>query len=126
MIRKAQDQRRSYEHQLKGGKGTIRLLNLLEERESYGTGRLFAISIIPPGCSIGCHTHAGDFEIYYILKGTAKVYDNGAEDILNPGDSMTCLEGDCHSIENIGDCDLEYTAFILHTERGGLRNELPT
>ena len=121
MIRKAQDQRRSTEHELKGGKGTIRLLNLLEASESYGSGRLFAISIIPPGCSIGYHTHTGDFEIYYILKGTAKVSDNGVEDVLHPGDSITCLEGDSHSIENIGDCDLEYVAFILYTGKGGAK-----
>ena len=121
MIRKAQDQRCSSEHELKGGKGTIRLLNLLEKEESYGSGRLFAISIIPPGCSIGYHTHEGDFEIYYIIKGTAKVSDNGTEDVLYPGDSMICFEGDSHSIENIGECDLEYTAFILYTGKGEVK-----
>jgi quercetin dioxygenase-like cupin family protein len=117
MIRKKQEQRLSTEHKLKGGKGDIGLKHFLEEAESYGNGRLFAISIIPPGCSIGYHTHAGDFEIYYILKGTAKVSDNGIEDILHPGDSMTCREGESHSIENIGDSDLEYVAIILYTEK---------
>jgi len=118
MIRKVKEQQESFEHELKGGKGSIRLLHLLEESEAYEVGRLFAISIISPGDSIGYHTHTGDFEIYYILKGTAKVVDNGVEDILHPGDSMTCREGDSHSIENIGDCDLEYVAFILYTKGG--------
>ena len=106
MIRKSQNQRHSSEPQLKGGRDTTRLVHFLEKTESYGTGRLFAISIIPPGGSIGYHTHTGEFEIYYILKGVAKVIDNGTEDILHPGDSMTCREGDSHSIENIGDCDM--------------------
>jgi len=119
MIRKAQEQRRSLEPRLKGGNDTVRLVHFLEEAQAYGTGRLFGISIIPPGGSIGYHKHTGDFEIYYILKGTAKVVDNGVEDILYPGDSMTCREGDSHSIENNGDCDLEYVAIILYTQRKG-------
>ena len=117
MIRKVNDQRRSLEPELKGGRDTVRLIHILEEAESYGTGRLFGISIIPPGGSIGYHTHKEDFEIYYILKGTAKVVDNGTEDILNPGDSMTCRDGDSHSIENIGGEDLEYIAIILYTQK---------
>jgi len=115
IIRKAKTQRTSLEPELKGGRDITRLIHFLEEDESYGTGRLFGISIIPPGGSIGYHTHVGDFEIYYILKGTAKVIDNGYEDILLPGDSMSCREGESHSIENIGECDLEYVAIILYT-----------
>ena len=123
MIRKAQQQKTSTQPNLKGGRDTVRLKHIIEEAESYGTGRLFAISIIPPGGSIGHHTHTGDFEIYYILKGTAKVMDNDVEDILEPGDSMICKEGESHSIENIGEIDLEYVAFILYTN-GGAKNEL--
>lgn len=117
MIRKAREQRHSQEPELKGGRDTTRLIHFLEEEESYGAGRLFGISIIPPGGSIGYHTHTGDFEIYYILSGTATVNDNGKWDVLRAGDSMTCREGDSHSIENNGDCDLEYVAIILYTEQ---------
>ena len=117
MIRKAHEMRLNDEVELKGGKGTIKIVNILEKDEVYGTGRLFAISIIPPGCSIGYHQHVGDFETYYFLKGKAKVVDNGKEDILGPGDSMVCYEGDWHVIENIGDEDLEYVAVILYTEQ---------
>jgi len=102
------------EPNLKGGKGTVRLVNILEKDEMYGTGRLFAISIIPPGGSIGKHTHTGDFETYYILKGKALVNDNGTVAELGPGDVMVCRDGDYHSIENIGDEDLEYLAVILY------------
>ena len=52
-----------------------------------------------------------------VFKGKAKVVDNGKEDILGPGDSMVCYEGDWHGIENIGDEDLEYVAVILYTEQ---------
>ena len=103
------------EPNLKGGKGTVRILNILEKEEMFGLGRLFAVSIIPPGASIGQHTHEGDFETYYILKGRARINDNGDVQELGPGDMTRCRDGDFHSIENIGDADLEYIAVILYT-----------
>ena len=117
MVQKASQLRRSTEPNLKGGKGTVRLIHFLEPENAWGTGRLFGISVIPPGGSIGYHQHVGDFEQYYILKGTARVVHNGAEDCLGPGDAMLCREGDAHSIENTGQTDLEYIAIILYTNQ---------
>ena len=116
MVRKQSDFSVTLEPNLKGGKGTVRVLNFLEKDEMYGAGRLCGLSIIPVGCSIGQHTHTGDFEIYYILEGRGKANDNGSECILEPGDMMCCREGEFHSLENIGDCDLKYTATILYTQ----------
>jgi mannose-6-phosphate isomerase-like protein (cupin superfamily) len=117
MIKKASQIRHNDEVNLKGGKGTLEIINFLEKEESCGTGRLFAVSIIPPGCSIGYHKHQGDFETYYFLKGKAKVVDEGKEDILGPGDCMVCYDGRSHGIENIGDTNLEYIAIILYTPK---------
>ena len=103
------------EPNLKGGQGTVKIVNILEKEEMNGLGRLFAVSIIPPGGSIGQHTHEGDFETYYILKGLARVNDNGNVAELGPGDMTQCNDGQFHSIENIGDVDLEYLAVILFT-----------
>lgn len=114
MIKRAEELRIEYSPNLKGGKETVRIVNILENEDNYGTGRLFGISIIPVGGSIGYHQHVGDFETYYILKGKALVNDNGDEHTLCPGDMMVCKDGDWHSIENIGDCDLEYVAVILY------------
>lgn len=116
MIRKQSDFSVTLSTNHKGGKGTIRVLNFLEEEEMRGAGRVFGISIIPAGCSIGQHSHVGDYEVYYILQGKALANDNGTECILEPGDMMWCKEGNFHSIENIGDCDLVYTATILYTQ----------
>ena len=116
MTKKSVDLSTKLEPNLKGGKGTIKILNILETQELYGVGRLFAVSIIPPGASIGRHTHEGDFETYYILKGRALVNDNGSAAELGPGDMTQCKDGNFHSIENIGDEDLEYLAVILYTK----------
>jgi mannose-6-phosphate isomerase-like protein (cupin superfamily) len=115
MIRKAADMRLKLEPNLKGGRETTRVINILENEEMFGTGRLFGVSIIPPGGSIGQHTHEGDFETYYILKGSARVNDNGVFYELGPGDMTQCGDGNFHSIENTGDIDLEYLAVILYS-----------
>jgi mannose-6-phosphate isomerase-like protein (cupin superfamily) len=115
MIKKNAELTVTPEPNLKGGKGTVRVVNILKKEEMNGLGRLFAVSIIPPGCSIGQHTHEGDFETYYILKGRGRVNDNGNVAELEPGDMTQCGDGNFHSIENIGDVDLEYLAVILYT-----------
>jgi mannose-6-phosphate isomerase-like protein (cupin superfamily) len=115
MIRKAADLRIKLEPNLKGGRETTRIINILESEELYGTGRLFGVSVIPPGGSIGRHTHQGDFETYYILKGSARVNDNGVFYDLGPGDMTQCRDGEFHSIENSGGSDLEYLAVILYS-----------
>lgn len=115
MIKKAEEMHIELQPHLKGGKDTVRIVNILEQNQLYGTGRLFGVSIIPLGGSIGRHTHTGDFETYYILKGKALVNDNGNVCELGPGDMTQCRDGDYHSIENIGDVDLEYLAVILYS-----------
>ncbi|MDR0562981.1 MAG: cupin domain-containing protein [Spirochaetaceae bacterium] len=117
MVKRSKELSVKLEPNLKGGKDTVRIVNILESAELYGTGRLFGVSIIPPGGSIGKHTHAGDFETYYILKGRARVNDNGTTVELGPGDMTQCAEGCFHAIENIGDTDLEYLAVILYTKK---------
>jgi mannose-6-phosphate isomerase-like protein (cupin superfamily) len=116
MIRRGADLSIQLEPNLKGGRDTTRIVNILESAEMYGTGRLFGISIIPPGGSIGPHTHKGDFETYYILRGSARVNDNGVAYDLEPGDMTQCVDGASHSIENIGAVDLEYLALILYSK----------
>ena len=118
MIKKAADlQVESFQNRF-GGEGEVRMKKLLAPAEFCGKGRLFAHNVILPGSSIGFHQHNGDFETYYILKGKALVNDNGTERVLVPGDMTFCKDGDFHSIENIGDCDLEYVAVILYNKQG--------
>jgi mannose-6-phosphate isomerase-like protein (cupin superfamily) len=96
-----------------GGKGELKNVHFLEKEDAYGKGRQFALSTLKPGSSIGYHTHKGDGETYFILKGKALVNDNGQESTLEPGDVIVTKNGFSHSIENIGDVDLEYIAIIL-------------
>ena len=117
MYKKSSDMTVEKASELKGGVGTIKLINILNVDEMYGMGRFFGVTVIPPNCSTGIHTHKDDFETYYILKGTAEVTDNDDVYILEAGDMTQCPAGSSHSIRNIGNEDLEYIAMILYTEK---------
>lgn len=113
MIKRQDSMNVTVQPEFLGGKGVLKNTHFLDKEDAVGTGRLFARSVLSPGSSIGYHTHKGDFEVYYILSGKALVNHNGEMHILNPGDSILTRNGCSHSIENIGDIDLEYIAIIL-------------
>jgi mannose-6-phosphate isomerase-like protein (cupin superfamily) len=96
-----------------GGKGEVSMKPLLSPDEFRGKGRLLSHSVIFPGSSIGAHTHKGDFETYYILKGQGVVNDNGTVSPVGPGDVIYTGNGESHSIENTGKENIELIAMIL-------------
>jgi mannose-6-phosphate isomerase-like protein (cupin superfamily) len=113
MIRRKNEMREEQMHEMKGGKGHVRLFHLLEKDELSGKGRLCVREVIAPGYSIGYHKHEGDFELYYILEGEGIINDNGLRVTVRKGDVVRTGNGEAHSIENIGDKDLELIAIIL-------------
>lgn len=99
---------------LKGGKGSIESKSFLTESEMHGKGRLFGRTLLKPGVSIGLHQHEGDCETYYILAGKGTFNDNGEISTVEAGDLMYTDNGQSHSIENTGTCDLEFIALIIY------------
>lgn len=65
-----------------------------------------------PGASVGLHTHEGNCEIVYVLKGNGKVIYEGEESRLVEGLAHYCPEGKSHTIINDSDSDLELFAVI--------------
>lgn len=96
-----------------GGQGEVTMKPLLTKEEFCGKGRLFSHNIIPPGSSIGFHKHEGDFESYYILKGSGIVDDNGTKTAVKAGDLIYTADGESHSLENTGTQNLELIALVL-------------
>ena len=103
-----------YEH-MRDGKLYVDAVKFLEAEDAYGAGSFFGHATVPPGGSIGIHRHTGEFEVYYILSGSAKVWDNDEEHILTAGDMMQCRDGDTHGIENVGVDSLEFIAMVIKT-----------
>ena len=114
MIRRHKDMSVVEAVRLKNGNGEASIINILETGEMYGAGRLFCITKMKPGVSSGAHTHTGDFETYYILKGQARVRQRN---VLRAWtwDMLQCKDGDFHGIESIGEEELEYLAVIMYS-----------
>ena len=117
MIKKSAEITEQVLTNLRGGIGDIKLFHFMNEQEARGAGRVFAHIVIPPGNSVGEHTHEGDMEAYYILKGKALLLENEEEVILEAGDCNICADGGSHGIKNIGDEDLEFIAIVLYTKQ---------
>lgn len=117
MIKRREELKKETILNLKSGDGKIDLINILSIEEMEENGRLFAVNVVPPGCSIGSHLHNGDFETYYIIRGMAEVNDCGHICEVNPGDVVICKNGSFHGIRNIGEEDLEYIALILYSKK---------
>jgi len=115
MYRKKADQEVIVRSEVQKGKGDVVFRHFLKETDA-SAGRMFAVVTLQPGDSIGNHSHAGECEAYYILKGRAKIIDNGEEYILEPDDMMLCKDGDSHGITNIDDTPLEFIALILYSK----------
>lgn len=103
-----------------GGKGTVYNYCIASEEELLGAARLYARVVVPPGASIGIHTHTGETEPYYILKGEGMFTEpDGSVVKVVPGDCCIIEPGQSHGIENQGTEDLEFMALIYfdHSEK---------
>jgi len=114
MIKRSSELKTDVVSQRFGGKGDMHITKLLDDPQLHGKGRLFSLSKLAPGCSLGLHQHKGDIEAYYIIRGEALVDDNGTPVKLAAGDVVYTGDGESHSIENIGTTDLEFVALILY------------
>jgi len=112
MIYYAKDRQGELRHEMRGGKGDVKV-SMLEKEYLPAAGKLLAELTLQPGCSIGEHEHVGEAEMFYIVEGQATVTDNGTVYVLGPGDGMTTPSGHRHSLENAGSETLKVIAVII-------------
>lgn len=99
--------------ELRTGEREGTLTRLLDSAQMHDQSRLFARIALKPGARVPLHKHEGDFEVYYILSGHARVDDNGTCKEVKAGDVIFTDNGQSHAMENIGDNDLEFMAVII-------------
>ena len=97
----------------RGGQGKVLIKHLFKEEQTKNKTRLFSIATLDPGASLGYHIHENEMEYFYILKGSAKVDDNGTECMLYPGDTLFTDDGEGHYIVACEGEPLEYIAVII-------------
>jgi mannose-6-phosphate isomerase-like protein (cupin superfamily) len=113
MIKRHGDMEKEVRERMRDGTGSVEFVHIVRKEELKGRTRLFARLRIPPGSSIGYHTHDSEEEVYYILQGTASVTDQGVTTSVGPGDAVLTGGGGGHSIANQGSETLELLAVIL-------------
>ena len=70
----------------------------------------------------GSHTHKGSYghigrELGIIVKGKAKLTYDSTEYVLEPGDSVSFSAGVPHTLQNIGECELEAIWVVTPAQR---------
>lgn len=83
---------------------------VLEEGERYKIKRI----TIKPGKRLSLQRHYHRSEHWVVVKGTARVYFDGKEVLLRPGESTFIPAGILHRLENPGKVDLE----VIETQIG--------
>ncbi len=116
MYRRKQDMETSARENARGGEGTIYFTEILKAEELAGQGRLFSRITLPVGTSMGMHTHEGEYEIYFILSGSALVSDGEQDVLLSEGEVSVCNDGEQHALSNAGAVPLELLATIVYTK----------
>lgn len=97
------------------------LKKVLLKRDDLPEGRIQMINWarIPKGRSFAPHYHESMIEVFIIISGKVKVKIDSEEEILEKGDLCLAFEGQTHTMENLGEEDVDYFAFGLATAEGG-------
>lgn len=111
----ARDLREEQIARMRGGSGTACFRHIVERDILGNAARLMAVCTLPPGASVGMHSHEKDVEICFFLSGSGLVREGGAcEYTVGPGDVSVCEKGSSHEIINAADQPLEYLALVLY------------
>lgn len=93
-------------HEFNGGNGDV-----IAKMYFDGKNRIMRATL-KKGCSIGKHTHVKNFEVIYVISGTAKITYNDEALLIEAGNSHFCPRGNTHMIEQYGEEDLVMCAVV--------------
>ena len=91
---------------MRGGQGTVLLQKTVQGPVKVMRG------VLPPGATIGMHSHETNCEVIYILSGTGQVLCDGVQEPLGPGACHYCPKGHAHSLINDSAADLVFFAVV--------------
>lgn len=117
MIIREKDMTRETIEGNKGGVGKGEYKAMIPHDQLRGEVKFFNLVTLEPGASIGSHPHQDDYEVYYILEGTATVVDDGTEAQLEAGDAVWTGDGKAHLIQNDTDAPLRFLACIVYENK---------
>lgn len=80
-------------------------------------GKFLRYMTLPPGSTLGRHSHTGEHELFMILSGKVEAEDNGEKVILEPFDVLLTGDGGFHALNNIFDEDMVMVSCILFDDK---------
>jgi mannose-6-phosphate isomerase-like protein (cupin superfamily) len=83
------------------GEGRISAARVLTRGERGGA-TFIDLVVVPPGCTIGEHTHDADEETYVIVRGSGTMTVDGTSLVVGPGDVIVNRPGGTHGLRNTG------------------------
>ena len=91
-----------------GGEGYLSFARLATRAALSGACNFIDFTSMPPGSSIGFHTHGMDEEEFYlILEGEGTMQRDGQAFLVRSGDLVRNRPGGTHSLVNTGSTDLK-------------------
>ncbi len=112
MIKKLSQMETKVNEHMRGGAGSVQVLELMGKNDVKHC-RMFSKLTIKPGCSIGKHEHVNETEYYWILEGEGTVTESDGDKLVKAGDLVITGGGASHAIRNDGDKDLVFLALII-------------
>ena len=89
-----------------GGDGTIGFQRLFEGHAREGAWNFVDYAVLPPGASIGRHTHGDEEELYLVLEGRGTMFLDGQEFPVQAGSVILNPRGGTHGLRNDSEAPL--------------------
>lgn len=98
------------------GEGEILFHRPLGSEAFDGPWNFVDYAVLPPGTSIGRHTHGADEELYLILEGHGTMHLDGEDFEVSPGSLVLNRAGGTHGLRNDGEEPLRL--FVVEVATG--------
>ena len=82
------------------GDGHVGVLRIFDRGDFRGPIHFVEYAVVPPGASIGRHTHGADEELYLVLEGTGTMHVDGHDFRVAPGTVVLNRAGGTHELRN--------------------------
>ena len=105
------------------GEGYLNFARLATGKTLSGACNFIDFTCLPPGSSIGLHTHNMDEEEFYlILEGAGTMHRDGVTFLVRRGDLVRNRPGGTHSLANTGSTDLKLFVFEVTAVEGRIHS----
>ncbi|MFH1999828.1 MAG: cupin domain-containing protein [Planctomycetota bacterium] len=89
------------------GEGRILFNRVFDEHAFHGPWNFVDYAVLPPGTSIGIHTHGANEELYLVLEGEGLMHLDGEEIPVSAGSVILNMPGGTHGLRNCGNKPLK-------------------